>query len=385
MKIIFAGVIAREPLGGPTWVWLQYLLGFRRLGHDVYFLEESGEWPYVYDFTAMEESADPALGAAYIRRFLEPYGLGESWVYRAGGICLGMEGEELLALCREADVLIALPTSIWSWRPEYDAIPLRVLLDVDPGFTQLRAAAGDELIGAAIAHCNRFCTYGPRIDNTSLPDLGKRWIATRPPIVLDEWPACYGAGAAAPFTTVMQWSSDPSPEYQGQVLGQKDIEFERIIDLPVRTSQPLEVALSGGPAERLEGWGWQVVPGWDVSRDPDAYRRYVQNARAELSVAKNGYVTTGCGWISDRTICFLASARPALVQETGLSRWLPTGEGLITFRTAEEALAGIERINAEYERHQRAARMLAETYFDSDEVLARFLLEVGENQGEQSR
>lgn len=378
MKIVFAGVIAREPLGGPTWVWLQYLLGFRRLGHEVYFLEESGDWPYVYDFETMESSDDLTRGAAYIEQFLAPFGLGDRWIYRAGERCLGMASSDVLALCNEADLLITLPTSLWAWREEYDAVRARVFLDVDPGFTQLRAAQGDYLICQTLEHCTHFLTYGPGIaDGTSpIPRLGLAWQATVPPVVLEEWPLWDGTPGER-FTTLMQWSHDPSPELEGEIYGQKNGEFERILDLPRHTAQPLEVALSGGPEERLRAAGWHVVPGWQVSRDPDSYRRYIQAARGELSVAKHGYVKTGCGWISDRTVCFLASGKPALVQETGLSRWLPTGEGLLTFRDHDEALKGLDSINNSYEHHHHVARKLVEEYFASGKVLSRILNQVG--------
>ncbi len=378
MKIIFAGVIAREPLGGPAWVWLQYLLGFRRLGHEVYFLEESGDWPYVYDFQALAESDDPALGAAHIEHFLAPFGFGDRWAYRVGDACLGLRRDDFVQLCHEADLLIALPTSLWAWRPEYDAPRIRLFLDVDPGFSQFRAARGDWPVAQTLVRCNRFFTYGPGINAAAspVPRLGRRWQTTRPPVVLDEWPVCYDP-AAERLTTLMQWSQDPSPEFAGQTYGQKDVEFARVLDLPRRTAQPLEVALSGGPVECLQAHGWHVLPGWLPSRDPHSYRRYIQAARGEFSVAKNGYVKTGCGWISDRTVCFLATGKPALVQDTGLSRWLPTGEGLLTFRTAEEALAGIDAINGAYERHCLAARQIAARYFDSDYVLTQLLQDAG--------
>jgi len=374
MKIVFAGVIAREPLGGPTWVWLQYLLGFQRLGHEVVFLEECGEWPYVYDFETMEASEDIDRAAAVIKQFLEPFNLGDRWVVRAGDQCRGIEAEAFLQLCHKADALIVVPTSVWGWRDEYDAIPYRVFLDVDPGFAQLRAQGGDPLIRQALERCNRFFTYGLALASgkTRVPTLGRDWRPTVPPVVLAEWPAQLDAGAER-FTTVMQWSADPSPVAGDEVYGQKDEEFRRILDLPRETAQPLEVALTGGPEACLREHGWRTVPGWTVSRDPERYRRYIQSSRAEFSVAKNGYVRSACGWISDRTVCYLASARPALVQETGMSAWLPTGEGLLTFRTREEARIGIERINADYSGQQRAARAIAEQCFDSDRVLARLL------------
>jgi hypothetical protein len=355
-------------------VWLQYLLGLRRLGHEVYFLEDCGDVPYVYNFDRMEASNDVRKAAAQIETFLTPFGFGDRWVYLAGDVCLGLRRDDWLQICHEADVLIALPTSLWTWRPEYTAVPRRFFLDVDPGFSQFRAVRGDVLIRRTLTHCTHFFTYGPAIGSASspIPTLGLTWHTTRPPVVLEQWPVHYSPGARF-LTTLMQWGQDPSPEYVGESYGQKDVEFRRIVDLPRQTAQPMEVALSGGPAEFLAAHGWHVVPGWVPSRDPRTYRDYIQAARGEFSVAKNGYVKTGCGWISDRTTCFLATGKPAIVQETGLTRWLPVGSGLLTFRDCSEALGAIDAVNRDYPHHCSAARWIAEEYFDSDLVLTQLL------------
>jgi hypothetical protein len=155
--------------------------------------------------------------------------------------------------------------------------------------------------------------------------------------------------------------------------GQKDREFPRFLALPTRTGQPFRLALTGAPPEPLEENGWEVVPGWEVSATPWSYQRFVQWSRAEFGVAKHGYVAMRGGWVSDRTLCYLASGRPALVQETGLSERLPTGKGLVTFTGPTSALAGIEQINDDHAGHCAAARALAEEYFAAERVLPLFL------------
>ena len=374
MTVIFAGAIARQPLAGLAWVWLQYLLGFRRLGHDVYFLEESGAIPYAYDYEAMEASEDPAVGARYLDRFLAPFAFGDRWVYRVGDRSLGAAAGDFPEICHGADVLVVVSNSLWGWREEYNAIPVRICLDTDPGFTQFRAARGDWELELELRHCNRFVTYGPLLHAAGrrVPTLGREWLPTRPPVVLDEWPVVADP-AAERFTTLMHWRLNPSPEFDGETYGQKDVEFERIIDLPRRTSQPLEVASRDAPRDRLEAHGWHVVSSEEPSRDPASYRRYVQSARGEFGVAKNGYVKTRSGCISDRTVCFLATGKPALVQETGMSEWLPTGRGLLTFETLDDAIGGLDEINSDYRGHCAAARAVAEEHFDSDRVLTELL------------
>src|SRR5947209_516068 len=203
-------------MGGAIWWRLQYVLGFRRLGHDVYFLEESGDIPYVYDVDRMEESDNPVRAADLVEAVLRPFGLETRWIYRAGDICLGMHIDDVRQLCHEADLLVVLPSDVWSWRPEYDEIPIRALLDIDPGFTQFRALKGDWPIAEAIEHCNRFFTYGRGLNepDSPIPDLGRRWHFVWPPVLLQEWPVHYDPEAKY-FTTVMSWSQDASPEYQG--------------------------------------------------------------------------------------------------------------------------------------------------------------------------
>src|SRR5207244_9858730 len=139
--------------------------------------------------------------------------------------------------------------------------------------------------------------------------------------------------------------------------------------------QPFRIALTGAPPEDLARHGWEVVPGWVPSRTPWSYRTFIQESRAEFGVAKHGYVLSRGGWFSDRSVCYLASGRPVLVEDTGLADWLTVGEGVVTFANPEEAVAGINHINADYERHRRVARRLAEHVFSTEQVLKAFLTE----------
>ena len=185
------------------------------------------------------------------------------------------------------------------------------------------------------------------------------------------------------FTTIASWRGPYGPvEYGGKRFGLKVHEFRKFIELPERAKQTFEIALDIHPADEqdriaLGRHGWQLVDPRSVAADPAAFRRYVQTSGAELSVAQEIYVDTGSGWFSDRTVRYLASGKPALVQDTGFSRNLPVGEGLLAFSTLQEAIAGVERIAADYEHHCRAARELAETFFDSEKVLSQFMKEIG--------
>jgi hypothetical protein len=196
-------------------------------------------------------------------------------------------------------------------------------------------------------------------------------LKTLPPVFLAEWP--FVESDATYFTSVMRWQGFREATYNGVSYGQRDKEFPNFLDLPRRTSQKFEIAQMGIEPTLLQGRGWEVVPGEIISRTPASYREFIRNSRAEFSVPKNGYVKMRGGWFSDRSVCYLASGRPVLIEDTGLSDWLPASGGVVTFRDLAEAVAGVNQLNADYQRHRRAARQLAEDIFATARVLPALL------------
>lgn len=374
MLIVFAGALGRFPIGGHAWTELQYLLGLRELGHDIYFLEECGEGSWVYNWETEETTTDLEYPTNYVRECLDPTGFGDRWIYRAGDNCLGMDPEEFREVCSRADLLLIRGCAIPLWRPEYDLPRRRIFIDSDPGFTQFSIANGDSDLTETIAHCERLFTTGQRIgsDDCPIPTLDRKWEKTVFPVLLSHWHAVTNRDARY-FTSIMQWHSYKDVTYNGNRYGNKGSEFPRFIDLPSATRQPFLLALTGGRPQELITYGWDITDGWAASCTPQVYQDFIRSSRAEFGVAKHGYVQSRGGWFSDRSICYLASGRPILVQETGQSDWLPTGEGLLTFRDRSTALCGIEKINADYDHNCKRARALAEEYFASDIVLTRLL------------
>lgn len=372
MIILFAGSIGRSGLGGQAWANLQYLLGLRELGHEVFYLEDCGECSWVYNWEAGEWTYDLAYPAAYVRDCLEPFGFKDRWLYRAGNETAGMSLNDFHHACDVTDLLIMRAIPIWDWRKEYDGPRRRIFIDVDPGFTQLTIADGDLGLGEAIRRCHRLFTLGQRLGapDCICPTLGWEWLKTLPPVLLSEWPFLQGEPATH-FTSVMRWSGFHDSTYEGKTYGQKDQEFARFLELPRLTTQKFRIALNG--PEDLSRFGWEIVPGEVATRAPQAYREFIQRSRAEFGVAKHGYVQMRGGWFSDRSVCYLASGLPLLLQDTGLRDWLPVGEGIVLFHDPPGALAGLQQINADYERHRLAARKLAETHFASAKVLTALL------------
>ncbi|MBM3499912.1 MAG: glycosyltransferase family 1 protein [Armatimonadetes bacterium] len=384
MRAVVTGMIGTYPVGGVAWDYGQYALGLQQLGFEVYYLEDTG--CQTYDPEAGTYGDDCSYGASFLESslcWLSP-GLEKRWHFRdVHGQALGLGLDEVADLVAEADLLLNVSGGCLL-REEYMACRRKVLIDTDPGWNHfVNYPRWDRSPGWLSTHGYRghdfFFTYAERIGRPDCPlsTLGLGWRPTRPPVILDAWqPRPPGAA----WTTVMTWDNFRRPiEHEGVVYGSKELEFGRVEELPQHVPAELELAVGGtdAPRERWRSRGWRVVDSHSISRTPDEYRSYLQQSRGEFSVAKNVYVATHCGWFSCRTVCYLAAQRPAVVQDTGFSELLPTGEGLVVFSTLEEAAAGIARIEADYEHHQREARAVAETYFDARIVLTDMLGQIG--------
>jgi len=367
MRILFAGIIARYPFGGVTWCSLMYLLGLRALGHEVFYVEDTGEC--VYDPVQNTVSTDPSFGTNYIHSSLEPFGLGDRWTFvNYDGTYHGRGAGDVQRYAADADLFINLSGGSWFWRDEYARIPRKIFIDSDPAFTQLSIAKAEPWYVAFFQRFDRLFTFGSNIGTPASPTPtgAFTWHKTWQPITLDDWATSTPPGRH--FTTVMTWQIESFTD----VGGNKDQEFVRFIDLPSRTPQSFELAING-PQTLLQTHGWGTVNAMGVSRTPWEYRDFIHRSRAEFGVAKHTYVASRSGWFSDRTECYLASGRPAVVQDTGWTAHLPQGEGLFAFSTADDAVAAIERINGDYGRHARAAIDVAHEHFDARRVLARLL------------
>jgi hypothetical protein len=367
MKILFAGIIARYPFGGVTWCSLMYLLGLRALGHDVFYIEDTGEC--VYDPVQNARSVDPAYGTNYIHQSLQPFGFGDRWAFvNYDGTYHGRSVEDVRRFCADADLFLNLSGGSWFWRDEYARIPRRAFIDSDPAFTQLAIAKAEPWYVAFFRQFSHLFTFGSNIGTpaSAIPVGDFHWHGTWQPVTLDEWRT--DRPYVDRFTTVMTWQIESFAD----VGGNKDQEFVKYIDLPSNTAQPFELAVNG-PQTLLRDHGWNTVDAMGVSRSLHDYRDFIQRSKAEFGVAKHTYVASRCGWFSDRTECYLASGRPALVQDTGWTAHVPHGEGLLAFSTPAEALAGIDRINSDYPRHARRAEAIARECFDAAKILPALL------------
>ena len=382
------GYAATYPVGGATWDYLQYVLGFKRLGHRVYYLEDTGRW--TWDVARNTFSDDPRANVDYLATCLAALDpdLADHWVFcDVHGRYHGMSRSQVAQLCREADVFLNYSGSCML-REEYMACGARVYLDTDPLYNQ--AGVVDYVRGTADAKTrwtidymrqhDKYLSFGENIGkpHCTVPTDLFSWQPTRQPVVLDCWERSH-AIVRDVYTTVMSWQPDGgSITVDGVVYGGKHAEFGKFSQLPRRTSQVLELAIGGGdpPEALLRQEGWRVIDGYSVSSDPWKYRDYVWSSKAEFSLAKHAYVATHSGWFSCRSACYLAAGKPVVVQDTGFSECLPTGAGILAFTTEDEAIEAIECVNRDYRHHAQAARGIAEAYFDSDKVLTRLIQQV---------
>lgn len=377
-RIVVCGYMIRHPLAGNLFAYFHYVLGLHLLGHEVLYLEESGWSGSCYNPINRSYSDDPSVGIDAVQTLINTYGVNATvcYVNRDTGTVYGADWQELERMLKTADLLLNIGGVCWL--PEFLLCKRRILIDMDPFFTQIGQFAAE---GRHDYHA--YFSYGAKIGKLDcrIPYDGIEWLPTVPPVVPEIWD-CGENRSDAPFTTIANWSAYGETIYQGDHYGQKNEEFLRLLELPSYCSQKLELALSGKDAEigeivkPLVAAGWLVRDGKEISANLSTYKTYVSSSKGEFSVAKHAYVKTRSGWFSDRSVCYLAAGRPVILQDTGFSDWLSTEYGVLAFSSLQEAVDRIEHVNANYPKHCLAARELAEQIFSYKVVLPRILKEV---------
>ena len=375
LRVAIAGGLARHPInaGGCTWAFLQYALGFRELGAEVRYVEHLDPGDCI-DAQWQPAPFATSANAAVFRDALARCGLAGSLLLRGGDEVIGAPLAELREWVGAADLFVNL-SGRCHLHDVMAGARRRVYVDLDPGFTQIwQAGYGADM---NFAGHDAYVTVGLNVGRPDcpVPTAGLRWHPLLPPVVLSEWQPI--AERRDCYTTVADWRGYSPIEWQGVWYKQKADEFMRIVDLPGRVPVPLELCLAIHPDEpalpQLRSEGWRMADPAVEAADLDVYRRYIRSSRGEFSVAKHGYVVGHTGWVSDRTACYLAAGRPAVVQDTGAGRDLPLGDGLLTFTDGAGAAAALAAVESDYAHHASAARALAAEHFDARKVLSRLL------------
>jgi ABC-type multidrug transport system fused ATPase/permease subunit/GT2 family glycosyltransferase len=381
-KIVLLGMLTRIPVGGVAWLVGQYASGFQRLGYEVYYVEAHARTPHMF----VENDMGTEGAARYIADVGRRFGFGDRWAFQAlheDGRCLGMSAEELDRLYSDAALIINMHGGTLPL-PEHAATDRLVYMGTDPVATELKIHRGErETIEFLDQHAAYF-TWGLNYGN---PDCKLPWaraypfVPSPPPVVLDFWNN-HVAPEGAPFTTIGNWRQHfKNVSFKDRVYRwSKHYEFLKILDLPLRTGTPIELALSSYGADDqllLAEHGWRVRPGLEVSGDPDGYRDYVVGSAGELSVAKEQNVHFRSGWFSERSATYLAAGRPVILQDTGFGAALPTGEGLLAFADLDEAVEAMAEVTSDPARHRSAAREVAREFLSHEIVLGDMLEHVG--------
>ncbi len=400
-RIIVVGTLASNPYAGIAWDVLQVTVGLRRLGHEVYYFEVASDWPY--DPIRRSKVNDSEYALPYLARVTESFGLGGCWAYRrsyADKAWFGLERRRAEALLASADAVLNYAGCTRLRTKEMLKVGRLVYYGTDPGYHEIAFANGDKATQRVVEQHDDFVTLGANIGTSAcpIPPLPRFRGPTSRPVLLDIWQA--GSPAKPEFTTVCNWKQEGRDITfaQTQYYWSKHREFLKFLDIPRRTKQPIELAMGladsseihPGAGEvvaavgmtheercQLHAHGWQLTDAHALSTDPWPYRDYIQASRAEFTVAKDMNVRLHTGWFSERSAYYLAAGRPVVTQDTGFGRVLPTGEGLFSFNTTEEAVEAIQRINSDYARHSRAARRIAEEYFCAETVLQKLIQDLG--------
>jgi hypothetical protein len=400
-RIAVVGTLASDPYAGMAWMHLQIVVGLLRLGHDAYYMEVTSAWPY--DPVQQQRTGNSDYALPYLARVAESFGLAGRWAYRrsyADKKWFGMsqaKAEELLA---HSDAVFNITGGTRLRTKEELSVNNLVYYGTDPVYPEIGFAQGDPIVSRTINQHDAFVTYGENIGSPDcpIPPLPRLKAHTRQPVLMDLW-----EGTVTPrpvFTTVGNWKQTGRDiEFRGETyLWSKHHEFLKFIDAPRRSGQAVELATNlVDPEVTKPGYGeviraagmtteerdllaqncWRLTSAHAFSTDPWTYRDYIQSSRAEFTVARDQNVRLRSGWFSERSACYLAAGRPVITQDTGFGKYVPTGEGLFAFNSTEEIIEAFDAIRSDYHRHSRAARRIAEEYFNAETVLEKVVRDLG--------
>jgi hypothetical protein len=381
-KIVVLHFVGQMPLAGIAWQAMHYLVALEQLGWEAWYVEDGGANPY--DPRERTVAMECAYNVGYLRRVMEEYGFGGRWAYwdAINDVYHGLGRGRVRALYAEADALINL-CGATRLRDEHLACPVRIIVDTDPVYEQIKYAKADPAARAYLDAHTHFFTYGENLGTAlcPVPLAGVPWHPTRPPVDLSLWPQPDDMPPC--FTTIGTWENKGKDiEFDGtRYVWSKHLNFLRFLDLPQhRPRTCFEIAMEPpdeGVRHTVEGAGWRIADPQPVSADMASYRRFIAGSRGEFTVAKDIYVRPSSGWFSDRSACYLAAGRPVVTMRTGFAQNIPVGSGLFDYASEDEALAAIDMIATDYRSHSRAAREIAREHFAGDRVLAPFLAAAG--------
>jgi hypothetical protein len=381
-RIVVMGFMGSVPIAGVIWQHIHYIVGLQRLGHDVYYVEDSARLPY--NPQTFEVNNDFDYAAQLLQRTAREFDFHRRWAFCArylkGNPTAGLPLNRIRQLYREADAVLNI-CGAQELNEDLRAARRLIYVESDPGVEQIKV---DKRVRSTIDYLTRhnaLFTFGENVgtERFPVPTHGFKWLPTRQPVVTDLWKANRSPARAAVFTSVANWSTSGLKDitWRGEkYLWSKSREFVRFVALPKRAGEPFELATEIKDAKTRAKFlrnGWLLRSPLQLSVDYWSYRDYIRRSKGEFTVAKDQYVRLNTGWFSDRSACYLAAGRPVILQETGFTANYGNTAGLFGFRSLGEIVQAVRMINRDYARHSRAARQLARNLFEAEVVLKSLL------------
>ena len=385
-KIVVMGFTAGCPIAGVIWQHVHYIVGLQRLGHEVYYIEDSARLPYNPVTWTMDE--DYSYAAEVLGKLATQFGFEGRWGYCARFLpdnpCVGLQKKEILELYRDADAILNVCGS-QEFNEDLQGNDRMLYVESDPGVEQIKVDKGVQDTKDYLAKHRALFTFGENVGHPDfpVPIHGQDWFATRQPVVTDLWKTSDAPPAGAVFTSIANWNTSGKKDIEWRkenYLWSKSLEFLKFVDAPRCAGEPLELAtdIKDRPTHSLfVRNGWRLTSPHELSIHWNQYLRYIQDSKGEFTVAKDQYVRLKTGWFSDRSACYLAAGRPVITQETGFTKFYGGKEGLMSFSSMDEIVEAVREINADYARHSRAAFEVAKEVFEAEKVLANLLERAG--------
>jgi hypothetical protein len=385
-KIVVIGFMGSMPIAGVIWQHIHYIVGLRRLGHDVFYIEDSARLPYNPETFEVNNEFDYA--ARLLTQLSGEFGFKNRWAFCArylrGQPTAGLSLLRIRELYRDADAIL----NICGAQELNDDLLVsdRILyIESDPGVEQIKIDKGVRSTADYLWRHHALFTFGENVGTKTfpVPKHEFEWLPTRQPIVIDLWKTNRAPPQAAVFTSVANWSTSGLKDitWRGdKYLWSKSREFIRFVAAPKKSGEIFELATN--IEDRSTRWkfernGWRLISPLQLSVDYWLYRDYIHRSKGEFTVAKDQYVRLNTGWFSDRSACYLAAGRPVIIQETGFTKNYGGKAGLLSFGSLGEIVDAVKTINADYAKHSRAARALAREVFEAGKVLKSLLDRAG--------
>jgi hypothetical protein len=385
-RIVVMGFMGSCPIAGVIWQHIHYIVGLQRLGHEVYYVEDSARLPY--NPATFEVSNDFNYAAKLLARLADEFEFKNRWAFCARYLpnfpTTGLPLQRIRQLYKTADAILNV-CGAQEFNDDLLSSERLIYIESDPGVEQIKVDTGIQSTLAYLRRHRALFTFGENVGTPAfpVPTHGLKWLATRQPVVTDLWKTQCGPPDRAVFTSIANWSTSGLKDikWRGRkYLWSKSREFLRCIEAPKYAAEMFELATDIRDEKTRTKFlrnGWRLRMPHDLSVDYWNYRNYIRGSKGEFTVAKDQYVRLNSGWFSDRSACYLAAGRPVITQETGFSRNYGASAGLFGFRTLPAVRDAVRKIKRDYARHSRAARALARELFEATKVLGSLLDRAG--------